>query len=62
MLDRIANWPEYLQSKNSNAELDTIRIHGRNGRPIQDEEFLAKLKRITGKDMSILKPGPKVDN
>ena len=61
MLDRIAHWSAYLQTENSAAELDTIRRHARTGRPIQDETFLTKLEKITGKDLRILNPGPKAD-
>ena len=61
MLDRITHWPDYLQTENSGIELDTIRKHARTGRPIQNETFLTELEKITGKELRILKPGPKAD-
>ncbi len=61
MLDRIAHWSEYLQTENSGIELNTIRKHARTGRPIQNEIFLTELEKITGKELRILKPGPKAD-
>lgn len=60
MLDRIPDWENYLASRHSTQELNTIRQHAKTGRPIQDDRFLSELYTITGKDYRKGKPGPKL--
>ena len=57
MLDRVLDWPGYLEQKTDDMELDMIRKHARTGRPIEDDSFLAELESVTGKRLRRGKPG-----
>jgi putative transposase len=53
------NWSKYLEEKDDQAFLKTIRLHERTGRPLGTEEFLAKLEALTGRSLKKKKTGPK---
>jgi len=59
MLQRIGDWPKYLQTSDSDSQLATIRKHAKTGRPIGSKDFLSGLEQLTGRSLSKGKPGPK---
>jgi len=59
MLERISNWPGYLDIQSSDPHLDAIRKHARTGRPIGNKAFLISLEHLTGRCLVKGKPGPK---
>jgi len=59
MLERVANWTEFLGQGLSPAELDTIRRHNRTGRPLGSLDFLASLEKTLNRRLTPLKSGPK---
>lgn len=58
MLERVADWHEYLDRESDAAELKALRRHNRTGRPLGDNEFIARLEQATGRDLRPHKPGP----
>jgi putative transposase len=50
------NWREFLSSSDDK-EMDALRMATRTGRPVGDEEFLAKLSERTGKKVMRGRPG-----
>jgi len=59
MLERVADWREYLGQEPSAAELRALRRHNRTGRPLGDERFVQHLKQMTGRRLGPQKPGPR---
>jgi len=59
MLERVSDWDSYLTGGAEKNDLDTIRLHTRTGRPIQDDQFLSKLQMLTGNNYRRGKPGRK---
>ena len=59
MLERVEDWPNYLGSEQAEAELATLRLHSRTGRPLGSEDFVAMLERLTGRVLHPRKSGPK---
>lgn len=57
MLDRVSDWNAYLQTEDKKSEIEAIRRHSRTGRPSDCESLLAKLQRVTGRDLRRQKPG-----
>lgn len=62
MLERIGNWSDYLDTRESAERLDALRTHSRTGRPAGNEEFIKRLSLLTGKELRKGKPGPKTGN
>ena len=58
MLDRVADWREYLGREPDSAELRELRRHNRTGRPLGSDEFITHMERATGRDLKPKKPGP----
>jgi len=58
MLERVADWREYLSQKPSPAELWALRRHNRTGRLLGDAEFIRRLEQTTGRSFRPQKPGP----
>ena len=59
MLERVANWREYLAQELSAAELRALRRHNRTGRPLGDDGFITRLEQTTGRRLGPQKPGPR---
>lgn len=59
MLDRVADWREYLGREPDAAELRELRRHNRTGRPLGSDEFITHLERATGRDLKPKEPGPR---
>jgi putative transposase len=53
LLAMIGDWSVFLRSAMPEDELETIRRHGRTGRPLGDEAFLDRLEAVAGR---VLKP------
>ncbi len=58
MLERVADWHEYLGQDTEPTELKALRRHSRTGRPLGDEQFVVRLELATGRDLRPHKPGP----
>ena len=58
---RINDWRAYL-SEDPGEEVETLRAHGRIGRPLGSESFVKKLERMTGRCLRPLKGGRKPRN
>jgi len=58
MLERVGNWAELLASRDQ-ALFDTFRKHERTGRPLGDRDFVDRLSKLVGRELSKKKPGPK---
>lgn len=59
LLKEIQDWSDYLTTPLSQKELRLFRRHGSTGRPLGNADFIAQLEQITGRHLSIKKPGPK---
>ncbi len=59
MLERVADWREYLGQEMDPAELKALRRYNRTGRPLGDEQFVVRLERATGRELIPHKPGPR---
>ena len=59
MLDRVADWREYIGQQPTETESEALRLHNRTGRPLGSEEFVEKLQEIAGRTLKPQKPGPK---
>ena len=59
LLAMIADWGAFLRSATPEDELKDIRRHGRTGRPLGDETFLARLEEMVGCALKPQKRGPK---
>jgi putative transposase len=53
LLAMIGDWSAFLRSAMPEDELETLRRHGRTGRPLGDEAFLDRLEAVAGR---VLKP------
>ncbi len=58
MLERVADWREYLGQTADPAELKALRRHNRTGRPLGDDQFIERLEHETGRELRPHKPGP----
>jgi putative transposase len=58
MRERVADWHEYLRQEPDREELKALRRHNRTGRPLGDEQFMARLELVTGRALRPHKPGP----
>ena len=59
MLKRVSDWSEYLGSDLDESTKEEIRKHGRTGRPLGDDKFMARIERLTGVDFRPKKRGRK---
>ena len=57
--ERIADWDAFLADKGTSAELETLRRHGRVGRPLGSGAFVRELERLTGRRLRPHKVGRK---
>jgi putative transposase len=59
MLNRVEDWREYLSSEQDNTDMELIRRHTRNGRPLGNRDFVESLEARTGRVLAPRKRGPK---
>jgi putative transposase len=59
MLERVAQWREYLEGPGSAEQTDALRRHTRNGRPLGAARFIDVAERISGRVLRAGKPGRK---
>jgi len=59
MLDRVADWPEYIASGDDPEAIASLRSHSNTGRPAGTMEFVAQLEQISGRILRKRKPGPR---
>ncbi len=59
LLAMVGDWNDFLRSAVPEHELKDIRRHGRTGRPLGDETFVARLEELAGRVLKPQKRGPK---
>jgi putative transposase len=59
MLSRVEDWREYLSSEQDSTDMELIRRHTRNGRPLGNSDFVESLEARTGRTLAPRKRGPK---
>jgi len=59
MLDRVADWRQFLSGTVQHEKVELIGRHTRTGRPLGDSNFVRKLELITGKSLAPKPPGRK---
>lgn len=59
VLGEIVDWSSYLDYAASAISLDTLRLHGRTGRPAGSDDFIKSLELLTGLYLRPRKPGRK---
>jgi putative transposase len=59
MLERVSDWPEFLNQEVCRSDVDALRRHNRTGRPLGNSGFLARLEKTLNRRLTPLKPGPK---
>jgi len=59
MLGRVPDWREYLGAEPDSTDMDILRRHMRNGRPLGSPEFLESLEAKMGRVLVPRKRGPK---
>ncbi len=59
MLERVADWPDFLAQGLKPSELRALRRHSRTGRPLGSEEFIDRAEQIAGRPLRPQKTGPK---
>lgn len=58
MMERVSDWGSFID-QNDSEDLDPLRQHTRNGRPLGSDEFVAGLEKIFKRPMRPLKAGRK---
>ena len=53
----VSNWQGLLDSATPEGEIKALRAHGHTGRPLGDRQFLARLERLVGRDLTPKKGG-----
>ncbi len=59
LLQMAPDWRRLLARAVKEEELNVLRAHERTGRPLGDENFLARLEKKLGRILRRQKPGPK---
>ena len=59
LMEQVRDWKEYLSQADAEGDLKLMRKHGVTGRPLGSKEFLEKLTKKLGVDLTPKKPGPK---
>ena len=59
MLERVANWQDYLVEDAQAETIERLRSHSKSGRPAGSIEFVAALERRSGRILRIRKTGPR---
>ncbi len=57
LLDRVANWREFLAAALDDEDRAAIRAHERTGHPLGDKTFYARLNSKLGRDVQPRRPG-----
>jgi putative transposase len=57
LLKMIGDWRRFLAGDEAEETLDALRHHGRTGRPLGDERFLARAERILDRPLRPGRPG-----
>ena len=58
MLNRVAEWDEYLAENDTEVKLTAIRRQTCTGRPLGSDSFVSQLESITGRRLRKGRPGP----
>jgi len=53
------DWRQFLKAELSEDDLEMLRLHERTGRPLGDEEFVARLEHISGRRLRPGRRGPR---
>ncbi len=59
LLELAPNWVTVLSTEFSDTDSEALRRHERTGRPLGDDDFIAKLESALGRSMRRQEPGPK---
>ena len=59
LLDRVPNWQDFLSAGTAEPDLEALRRHARNGRPLGDATFVSEVEVLTARKLRKAKPGPK---
>jgi len=59
LLKIVTDWQELLASDLAPDEYETLRRHERSGRPLGSDDFIAKVEKLTARNLKKQKPGPK---
>ena len=62
LLNIVPNWDRLLASGLPEADKDSIKMHGKTGRPLGNQDFLDSVEKMTGRKVRPQKPGPKPKN
>ncbi|MBL7140226.1 MAG: hypothetical protein ISS74_04885 [Planctomycetes bacterium] len=55
----VNDWRAFLRTADDKATLETLRRHGRTGRPLGTPAFIERLETDLGRTLRPKKPGPK---
>ena len=59
MLERTGDWRAYVETEIPPKTMQTLRGHTSTGRPAGNENFVARLERMTGRTLRKRRPGPR---
>ncbi len=59
LLDIVSDWKGLLASDITEEEYETLQSHEKTGRPLGNDDFVARLEKITSRILKRQKPGPK---
>ncbi len=59
LLDIVGDWQDFISQESTKEMIKIFGLHERTGRPMGDEPFLAKLERMTGRELKLKNPGRK---
>lgn len=59
LLERVPDWREFLEQKETEKHIARIRLHSRTGRPLASEEFIMVLEKKLGRSVKPQKRGRK---
>ena len=62
MISEIENWKSFLSEQDKQTDIDFLKIHTNNGRPLGDSRFIEEIENLTGRALRRQKPGPKAKN
>ena len=59
LLDRVADWPGFLDAGKDDDAMEIMQQHERTGRPLGDAQFVESLESSLGRVLRRQRPGPK---
>ncbi len=62
MASEIENWRLFLSEEDKQIDVNLIKMHVNNGRPLGDSQFIEAIEKLTGRILHRQKPGPKIKN